>query len=114
MTIEDKLKFGEMSKIIKAMSHPTRLFIVDKLKERKYCVCELTDMIGVDISTVSRHLKILKKAGIIYDEKIKNNVYYDLRCPCIGNFYSCVNNIIDIQQEDVVYKPLELNQQKDD
>ena len=101
MTTDEKLKFGEMSKIIKAMSHPTRLFIVDKLKERKHCVCELTDMIGSDISTVSRHLSVLKKAGIIFDEKIKNNVYYDLRCPCISNFYSCVNTIINIQKEEV-------------
>lgn len=99
MTTEEKLKYAEMSKIIKAMSHPTRLFIVDKLKERKHCVCELTDMIDSDISTVSRHLTVLKKAGIIFDEKIKNNVYYDLRCPCISNFYSCVFTIIDIQKD---------------
>lgn len=100
MNKDDKLRFGEMSKIIKAMSHPTRLFIVDKLKERKFCVCELTEMIGSDISTVSRHLTVLKNAGIIYDEKIKNNVYYDLRCPCISNFYSCVITIINIQKDE--------------
>lgn len=100
MTEQEKIKYAEMSNIIKAMSHPTRLFIVDKLKEKKYCVCELTDMIESDISTVSRHLTVLKKAGIIYDEKIKNNVYYALRCPCIGNFYSCVFTIIDIQKEE--------------
>ena len=100
MNKDDKLRFGEMSKIIKAMSHPTRLFIVDKLKERKFCVCELTEMVGSDISTVSRHLTVLKNAGIIYDEKIKNNVYYDLRCPCISNFYSCVITIINIQKDE--------------
>lgn len=101
MTNDEKAKYAEMSKIIKAMSHPTRLFIVDKLKEGKYCVRELTDMVESDISTVSRHLSQLKKAGIVYDERVKNNVYYSLRCPCIGNFYTCVNNIIEIQENDI-------------
>lgn len=114
MTNDEKLKFGEMSKIIKAMSHPTRLFIVDKLKERKYCVCELTEMIESDISTVSRHLTVLKKAGIIYDEKVKNNVFYGLRCPCIGNFYACVFTIISIQKDEAQNKHYSIPQIKYD
>ncbi len=101
MTQEEQRKFNVMSKIVKAMSHPTRLFIVDKLKERKHCVCELTDMIDSDISTVSRHLSVLKNAGILMDEKVKNNVYYSLRCPCVTDFFSCVINIIRTQHEDV-------------
>ena len=52
------------------MAHPTRLFIVDELaRSGERCVCELTEMVGVDMSTVSRHLAMLKNAGIIEDEK---------------------------------------------
>lgn len=100
MTVEDRAKYAKMSKVIKAMSHPTRLFIVEKLKDGKQCVQDLTEMIQSDISTVSRHLTQLKKAGIVYDERIKNNVYYSLRIPCISNFYACVNDIIEIREND--------------
>jgi len=49
------------ARIFKAMAHPTRLFIVDELAQAgERCVCELTEMIGVDMSTVSRHLAVLK------------------------------------------------------
>ena len=55
---------------MKALAHPSRLFIVDELsRSGERCVCELTEMVGADMSTVSRHLAMLKGAGIIEDEK---------------------------------------------
>ena len=80
--------------IVKAMAHPTRLFIVDKLSRKERCVCELRDMVGADISTVSKHLSVLKNAGIIMDEKRGNQVFYKLRCPCILQFFSCVESVM--------------------
>ena len=51
-------------RVVKAMAHPTRMFIVDELsRSGERCVCELTEMIGADISTVSKHLAILKNVG---------------------------------------------------
>ena len=59
-------KYDARAKIVKAMAHPTRLFIVDELSRRgERCVCDLTEMIGADISTVSKHLSLLKAAGIV-------------------------------------------------
>ena len=51
-------------KIIKAMAHPSRLLIIDRLAEHEYCVCELQQMVGADMSTVSKHLSVLKNAGM--------------------------------------------------
>ena len=87
-------KYQEMAKISKALAHQTRMFIVDKLSEKEYCVHELTDMVGADISTVSKHLSILRDAGIISAEKRSNMVYYSLRCTCVLNIFSCVLNVI--------------------
>ncbi len=87
-------KYQEMAKISKALAHPTRMFIIDKLNENEHCVCELTDLIGADISTVSKHLSVLKNAGIISAEKRSNMVYYTLRCSCVLNIFSCVMNVI--------------------
>ena len=80
--------------IIKAMAHPTRLFIVDELSRGERCVCELTEMIGADMSTVSKHLALLRNAGIIRDDKRGAQVYYSLRCPCILEFFDCVESVL--------------------
>jgi len=81
--------------IIKALAHPTRLFIVDELSHDERCVNELTDMIGSDTSTVSKHLSVLKNAGIVIDEKRGANIYYKLGVPCILNFFGCVEAVIE-------------------
>jgi DNA-binding transcriptional ArsR family regulator len=86
-------KYEDMTVIMKAMAHPTRLFILDKLKEREHCVCELTDLVGDDISTVSRHLSVLRNAGIISSRKQNNMVFYKLLCPCVLDFYQCMLKI---------------------
>ncbi|MDH3217603.1 MAG: metalloregulator ArsR/SmtB family transcription factor [Candidatus Krumholzibacteria bacterium] len=83
------------AKIIKAMAHPTRLFIVDELSRQERCVCEMTEMIGADVSTVSRHLTVLRNAGIVQDEKRGTMVFYSLRVPCVLNFFSCVESVLE-------------------
>lgn len=81
--------------VVKAMAHPTRMFIVDELSRcGEKCVCELTEMVGADMSTVSKHLALLKNAGIIGDEKRGNQVYYRLRVPCINDFFQCIESVI--------------------
>ena len=71
------------AKVLKAMAHPSRLFILEELEQGERCVCDLTELIGVDVSTVSKHLSVLKQAGIVIDDKRGNQVFYQLRVPCI-------------------------------
>ena len=80
---------------MKALAHPTRLFIVDELSRGERCVCELTDGIGADMSTVSKHLSVLKGAGIVSDDKRGVQVFYRLRVPCILNFFGCVEAVLE-------------------
>lgn len=86
--------FEARASIIKAMAHPTRLFMVDELSRGERCVCELTEMVGADVSTVSKHLAILKGAGIVRDEKRGSRIFYKLHFPCVLNFFLCVENIM--------------------
>ena len=86
-------KYEARAKIIKSMAHPTRLMLVDLLSQREHCVCELTDKIGVDISTISKHLSILKHAGIVADDKRGLMVFYRLKAPCVLNFLGCVEKV---------------------
>jgi ArsR family transcriptional regulator len=96
MTMDPKTqaRFEARATIIKAMAHPTRLFIVDELSRKERCVCELTEMIGADTSTVSKHLSILRGAGIVQNEKRGSQIFYRLRMPCILNFFDCVETVI--------------------
>lgn len=82
-----------MAAVLKAMAHPTRLFILDKLKQQDCCVGELTDLVGIDMSTMSRHLAILKQADIISSTKQNNQVFYHLLCPCVLDVYHCMSEL---------------------
>jgi DNA-binding transcriptional ArsR family regulator len=87
-------RFEARAQILKALAHPTRLFIVDQLSYGERCVCELAQMIGADVSTVSKHLAILKGTDIVNDEKRGSQVYYSLRMPCVLKFFECVESVI--------------------
>ncbi len=76
--------------VFKALGHPTRLFIAEELGKGERCVCDLTEMVGADTSTVSRHLSVLRNAGIVKDEKRGLQVFYSLKTPCILDFSNCV------------------------
>ncbi len=99
MTEEEKFKSESRAIILKAIAHPSRIFIVDKLNEKPYCVCELAALIGIDQSTTSKHLSILKNAGIIDDTKKGTTVYYSLRCKCLLDFIGCIENVIRMNLE---------------
>ena len=91
-------KYESRALIIKALAHPTRLLLIDELALGERCVCQLTEMVGHDISTVSKHLTVLKKAGIVQDEKRGLQVWYSLRVPCILNFFGCIEQVLKINR----------------
>jgi len=94
MDDQTKARFEARAKIMKAMAHPSRLFILEELSKGERCVCELTDMIGADTSTVSKHLSLLKNAGIVDTDKRGTQVYYRLATPCVLNFFGCVETVL--------------------
>lgn len=89
----DSERYSYMASVMKAMAHPTRLFIIDELERGAKNVSELTQLVGIDISTISRHLGILKQVGIIGATKQNNQVIYRLLCPCVLDMYKCVIKI---------------------
>ena len=100
MGTKEKARYEAQAKIIKAIAHPTRLFIVDELKRQERCVYELTEMIGADMSTVSKHLSVLKGAGIVMDDKRGTQIYYRLKVPCILDFMHCVEQVLKINAKE--------------
>jgi ArsR family transcriptional regulator len=94
MDAKKQARFETLAAVIKAMAHPTRLFVVDQLSRGERCVCDLTALVGADVSTVSKHLAVLKAAGIVASEKRGSRIYYSLRMSCVLNFFGCVESVI--------------------
>ena len=83
------------AEVFKALGHPSRLAIVDALADGERCVCDLNQIVDADMSTVSRHLAVLRNVGILSSDKRGNQVFYRLECPCITSFYGCVESVIN-------------------
>ena len=77
--------------VFKALSHPDRLRMVEELADGERCVCDLVDKVDSAWSTVSRHLSVLKEAGIVADEKRGLQVFYRLSLPCVPSFMTCLD-----------------------
>lgn len=59
----------ETIQTFKALSDPNRIRILKMLQIKSLCVCEITDILGLATSTVSKHLSILRNSGFITDDK---------------------------------------------
>lgn len=80
--------------MIKALAHPSRLLILEAISDQERCVQDLRDLIGADISTVSKHLAVMKKAGLVVSRKDGLKQYYRLCCGCLTDFFECVDQIV--------------------
>ncbi len=83
----------ERSRVFKALGHPARLAIADKLAGGERCVCELLELPELSKfsgPTVSQHLLVLRTAGIIADEKRGKKIFYRLQMPCVAEISLCV------------------------
>jgi ArsR family transcriptional regulator len=78
--------------VFKALGHPARVRMVRELSAGERCVCDLVDKVGLGWSTVSRHLSVLREAGVVAHEKRGQQVFYRLCLPCVGRFIACLEN----------------------
>lgn len=76
------------------MAHPSRLIMLEAMEERPRCVCELTELVGSDQSTVSKHLSVLKQVGLVEDRRQGVMVYYRVKAPCLNGFWNCVERVL--------------------
>ena len=83
--------FRQASEVLKALSNPNRLLIVDALAAGERCVADLTALVGLDMSTVSNHLSVLRNVGILKDDRRGTQVFYALRKPCLLNIFCCLD-----------------------
>ncbi|GAB4303765.1 MAG: hypothetical protein Kow0090_19330 [Myxococcota bacterium] len=86
--------FKKQAQILKALANESRLRIIDRLSHGECSVGELTELIGGDRSTISKHLAVLRSTGIVADRREGNVVYYTLVTACVLNFFSCALDVL--------------------
>lgn len=87
-------RYEARARIAKALAHPMRQMILDVLADREWCVCELTELTRLDQSTVSKHLAVLKHAGIVADRKDGTKSFYRLRICCLKGLWECIESVL--------------------
>ena len=81
------------AEVFKALGHPGRMAIVHALNGGAVCACDLADAAGCTPPTASRHLSVLRQAGLIEDERRGQQVFYHLVFPCVLTFAECLNKV---------------------
>lgn len=79
--------------VIKALAHPTRLRIAEALTGGPLCVSEIHALTDSDLSTVSKHLTLMRGAGWVSCEKHGQQVRYRLACDCLPTFLRCIDSL---------------------
>jgi DNA-binding transcriptional ArsR family regulator len=86
--------FKQQARVLKALAHESRLLIIDRLSRGECSVGELTDLVGSDQSTVSKHLAVLRAHDIVEDRRDGNVVFYKLLVPCVCKFFACATQVL--------------------
>lgn len=88
-------RYKREAAIMKVLAHPARLAILEELGRGPHTVSELHSKVGVDLSTLSRHLSLLKSAGLVEDRREGNKVYYRVLVSCALDFFQCCKRVIE-------------------
>ncbi len=94
MNVKARQVYEARARVAKALAHPTRLLLLDALSEKETCVNEMTGLVGADQSTVSKHLAILKEAGLIAARREGSMTYYRVTCSCLDGFFRCIETVL--------------------
>ncbi len=94
MDINQKGRLALKAEVFKAMGHPLRLGIIEFLQQGDMCVCDIVAHVGTEVSNVSKHLSILKKAGLLADRRDGLKIMYRLTMPCAIDFARCVEGVV--------------------
>lgn len=94
MDRQSRKRYEARAKIAKALAHPSRLLLLDALSQKEMCVWDLTELVGSDQSTVSKHLAVLRGAGLVDARKEGPLSYYRVTCKCLDGFFACIESVL--------------------
>ena len=94
MNMRPKAHYEARAAVAKALAHGSRLLMLDALAQGELCVSDLTALVGSDQSTVSKHLGVLRNAGLVDLRKEGTQAFYRVRVPCLEGFWGCIETVL--------------------
>jgi ArsR family transcriptional regulator len=89
MDENQQARLEQTAEMFKALGHPMRLAMLEKLKEQPWCVCDIGDSLELNKSAASKHLSQLYDVGLLSMEKKGTQVIYSLAAPCVVDLSNC-------------------------
>jgi DNA-binding transcriptional ArsR family regulator len=89
MKESDRKRLGMTAELFKAIGHPDRLAMLERLEKGSRCVCDLAADLGLSKSVASKHLSLLYDIGLLEVEKKGTQVTYTLVVPCVIEMGKC-------------------------
>jgi ArsR family transcriptional regulator len=94
MTDREKLRLRMKAEIFKAIGQPIRIGIIEILHERELPVGQIAYQVGTDASTVSKHLSLLRKLGIVVDRKEGGKIFYQTTVHQLVDYLKCFDGTV--------------------
>jgi len=94
MKMRPRAHYEARAQVAKALAHPSRLLMLDALAQGELCVYDLTELVGSDQSTVSKHLGVLRNAGLVDLRKEGTLAFYRIKVPCLEGFWRCIETVL--------------------
>ena len=89
----------DLSKVLKVLADPTRLTMLKQMQSGEQCACSFVDCFDISQPAISRHLKMMRQAGLLLERRDKQWIHYRLNET--SPFYSIVVDLLDqIEQID--------------
>ena len=85
--------YQTQAQLFKVLMHPTRLAILDELRDGEQCVCHMEAKFGLRQAYISQHLMVLRDAGLVTDRRDGWNIYYQVNKPEIFQVIDAMNNL---------------------
>lgn len=87
-------KFSYEADLFKALAHPTRIEILQLLRDGERCVCEIAPALGMEQSNISRHLGVMKKEGLLSSRKEGLKMIYRVEDPQVFQLLDAAREIL--------------------
>ena len=96
--------YVDTAKMLKAMSDPKRLQIVDMLSCGELCACEILEAFHITQPTLSHDMRVLSEAGIIQDRREGKNIYYTLNRDNLALLHDTLGHIFRNKPDSICHK----------
>lgn len=96
--------YTDTAKILKAISDPKRLRIVDMLSCGELCACKILEAFHITQPTLSHDMKLLVEAGLVIDRREGKNIYYSLNTETLQDLQNVLDKLFSVKSDCICHK----------